>query len=90
LAEIARLQEQLPRNMEQQHASVYMLERYLDNFTSYGETVLDALSDNESESNGSMKGSIRQKKRQEEEMRAREREQSQYQQSFVRSSRMIE
>jgi hypothetical protein len=44
LAEIARLQEQLPRDANQRSAG-FMLERYLDNLTSYAETVCDPLLD---------------------------------------------
>jgi hypothetical protein len=44
LAEIARLQEQLPRDMDQR-SSGFMLERYLDNLTSYAETVCDPFLD---------------------------------------------
>jgi hypothetical protein len=40
LAEIARLQEQLPRDANKRGAA-FMLERYLDNLTSYAETVCD-------------------------------------------------
>jgi len=44
LAEIARLQEKLPRDGNQRNAG-FMLERYLDNLTSYAETVCDTFSD---------------------------------------------
>jgi hypothetical protein len=44
LAEIARLQEQLPRDVNQR-SSGFMLERYLDNLTSYAETVCDPFLD---------------------------------------------
>ncbi len=40
LAEIACLQEQLPREMNQRRAG-FMLERYLDNLKNYAETVCD-------------------------------------------------
>jgi hypothetical protein len=43
LAEISRLQEQLPRDELQ--TSGFMLQRYLDNLTSYAETVCDTFSD---------------------------------------------
>jgi len=45
LAEIARLQEQLPQGANQLNTSGFMLQRYLDNLTSYAETVCDTLSD---------------------------------------------
>jgi hypothetical protein len=44
LAEIAWLQEQLPRDGNQLSAG-FMLERYLDNLTSYAETVCDGYLD---------------------------------------------
>ncbi|KAN0091936.1 hypothetical protein V8E51_017783 [Hyaloscypha variabilis] len=44
LAEIARLQEQLPRG-ENRRSAGFMLERYLDNLTSYAETVFDPFLD---------------------------------------------
>jgi len=44
LAEIARLQEKLPRDGNQRSAG-FMLERYLDNLTSYAETAIDTFSD---------------------------------------------
>jgi hypothetical protein len=59
LAEIARLQEQLPRDAQRNHASGFMLERYLENLTSYAETVYDTLSDNIDEHRGSENGSIK-------------------------------
>jgi hypothetical protein len=59
LAEIARLQEQLPRDAQRNHASGFMLERYLENLTSYAETVYDTLSDNIDERRGSENGSIK-------------------------------
>jgi hypothetical protein len=60
LAEIARLQEQLPRDLNQRNAG-FMLERYLDNLTSYAETVCDQLFSNGlDEPQGSEHGSIRQ------------------------------
>jgi len=40
LAEIAQLQEQLPQG-ENRRSAGFMLERYLDNLTSYAETVFD-------------------------------------------------
>ncbi|KAF4624306.1 hypothetical protein G7Y89_g13867 [Cudoniella acicularis] len=62
LAEIARLQEQLPRDVDRPNASGFMLQRYLDNLTSYAETTFDTLSDGEGEASGSENGSIRQKR----------------------------
>ena len=62
LAEIARLQAQLPRDAQRDHASGFMLERYLDNLTSYAETVHDTLSDNVDERRGSDNGSIKQQR----------------------------
>jgi len=59
LAEIARLQEQLPGDAQRNHASEFMLERYLENLTSYAETVYDTLSDNIDERRGSENGSIK-------------------------------
>jgi hypothetical protein len=59
LAEIARLQEQLPGDAQRNHASGFMLERYLENLTSYAETVYDTLSDNIDERRGSENGSIK-------------------------------
>lgn len=43
LAEIARLQKQLPQ--DQLYNTGFMLQRYLDNLTSYAETVCDTFSD---------------------------------------------
>jgi hypothetical protein len=62
LAEIARLQEQLPRDTQRNDASGFMLERYLDNLTSYAETVYDTLSDNIDECRGGENGSIKQQR----------------------------
>ncbi|KAF8849320.1 WD40 repeat-like protein [Acephala macrosclerotiorum] len=59
LAEIARLQEQLPRDPNQRSAG-FMLERYLDNLTSYAETVCDPFLEDLDESRGSERGSIKQ------------------------------
>jgi len=54
------LQEQLPRDLNQRNAG-FMLERYLDNLTSYAETVCDQLFSNGlDEPQGSEHGSIRQ------------------------------
>lgn len=50
LAEIARLQQQLPQDANQQNTSGFMLERYLDNLTTYAETVCDSFPDLESPS----------------------------------------
>lgn len=49
LATIARLQEQLPRDGNHLSAG-FMLERYLDNLTTYAETVCDGYSDGSDES----------------------------------------
>lgn len=46
LAEIARLQQQLPQDPNLQNTSGFMLERYLDNLTTYAETVCDSVPDN--------------------------------------------
>jgi hypothetical protein len=46
LAEIARLQEQLPQDANRHNTYGFMLERYLDNLTSYAESVCDTSSDN--------------------------------------------
>ncbi|PVH69029.1 hypothetical protein DL98DRAFT_186622 [Cadophora sp. DSE1049] len=62
LAEIARLQEQLPRDAQRDHASGFMLERYLNNLTSYAETVYDTLSENIDERRSSENGSINQQR----------------------------
>lgn len=62
LAEIARLQEQLPRDAQRDHGSGFMLERYLDNLTSYAETVYDTFSDDTDERRGSENGSIKQQR----------------------------
>jgi hypothetical protein len=62
LAQIARLQEQLPRDAQRNHTSGFMLERYLDNLTSYAETVYDTLSDNINEYRGGENGSIKQQR----------------------------
>jgi hypothetical protein len=43
LADIARLQEQLPQDANRHNTSGFMLERYLDNLTSYAETVCDTI-----------------------------------------------
>jgi hypothetical protein len=43
LASIARLQDQLPQDADRDQTSGYMLERYLDNLTSYAETVCDTI-----------------------------------------------
>ncbi len=59
LVEIARLQEQLPRDPNQRSTG-FMLERYLDNLTSYAETVCDPFSDGLHESRGSECESIKQ------------------------------
>ena len=56
------MQEQLPRNAQQNHASGFMLERYLDNLTSYAETVYDTLSDNIDGRRGSENGSVKQQR----------------------------
>jgi hypothetical protein len=45
LEEIARLQQQLPQDPNRQNTSGFMLERYLDNLTSYAETVCDSFPD---------------------------------------------
>jgi hypothetical protein len=45
LAEIIRLQAQLPRDLNLNNASGFMLERYLDNLTSYAESVCDTFPD---------------------------------------------
>jgi hypothetical protein len=45
LEEIARLQQQLPQDLNQQNTSGFMLEKYLDNLTSYAETVCDSFPD---------------------------------------------
>jgi hypothetical protein len=58
LAKITRLEEQLPRDAQRNHASGFMLERYLDNLTSYAETVYDTLSNNVDERGGSESGSV--------------------------------
>jgi len=59
LAEIARLQEQWPGDAQRNHESAFMLERYLENLTSYAETVYDTLSDNVDDRRGSENGSIK-------------------------------
>lgn len=43
LADITRLQEQLPQDANRYNTSGFMLERYLDNLTSYAETVCDTI-----------------------------------------------
>ncbi len=58
LAEIARLQEQLPRDGNLRNTSGFMLERYLDNLTSYAETVCDPFLDGSDEPMVSERGSI--------------------------------
>lgn len=45
LEEIARLQQQLPQDPNRQNTLGFMLERYLDNLTSYAETVCDSFPD---------------------------------------------
>jgi hypothetical protein len=45
LAEIACLQEQLPQGANRLNTSGFMLQRYLDNLTSYAETVCDTFPD---------------------------------------------
>jgi hypothetical protein len=59
LAEIARLQEKLPRDVDHQNGSRFMLERYLDNLTTYAETVCHTFPDEIDDSKGSDNGSIR-------------------------------
>jgi hypothetical protein len=60
LAEIARLQEQLPADLHQRSAG-FMLDRYLEELTSYAETAYDPLfSDRPDEPQGSEHSSMRQ------------------------------
>lgn len=49
LVEIARLQKQLPKGREPHLDSRYMLERYLDNLSSYAGTIIDRLPYDESD-----------------------------------------
>lgn len=58
LAEIARLQEQLPRDSDRNHTSGFILERYLDNLTSYAETVCDSFPDDVDDSKSNPCGFI--------------------------------
>jgi hypothetical protein len=60
LAEIARFQQQLLRDVERHHTSGCMLERYLDNLTSYAETVYYTISTSVDAPGGSENGSIKQ------------------------------
>jgi len=52
------LQQQLPRDADRFNTSGYMLERYLDNLTSYAETVYDDISTSTDNPMGSKEGSI--------------------------------
>jgi hypothetical protein len=60
LAEFARLQQKLFRDVERHHTSGCMLERYLDNLTSYVETVYNTILTSVDAPRGSENGPIKQ------------------------------